>query len=205
RWSTFISPTSDPDRMSRSAGPAVRGGIAVVAAGLLLVTPSCGILARRHADAWPGSPRGGGPAEEDSQRSHAPVHIRIGPVLGWPRAFIMDNGIVEALIVPDIGRIMEFRLAGRDSPFWHDARLHGQRPNPGATNWLDFGGDKAWPAPRSDWGVVTGRAWPPPAGFDAVGVEMAVRRNTLVMYLPEDPNYGIRAERVVALEPGAPV
>jgi hypothetical protein len=137
--------------------------------------------------------------------SMAPIQIRVGPMEGWDRAFTISNGKVEALIVPGIGRVMQFRMVGANGPFWEDPALRGRVPDPASAEWLNFGGDKTWPAPQADWGTVTPRQWPPPIAFDAMPVEMSVRRDALVMTSPVDPHYGIRTERVVELEPGKAV
>ncbi|MBX3744913.1 MAG: DUF4380 domain-containing protein [Verrucomicrobiae bacterium] len=136
--------------------------------------------------------------------SVAPLQIQVGPYAGWDRCFTLSNGRVEALVVPDIGRIQQFRWAGENSPFWEDPALHGHPPDPDSTEWRNFGGDKAWPAPQSDWPRLTPRAWPPPAAFDAMPVTLSVRRDTVIMTSPVDPHYGIRIQREIHLPSGAP-
>ena len=45
---------------------------------------------------------------------------------GWRDAVILRNGVVEAVVVPSVGRVMQFRLAGRaDGPFWENEKLAG--------------------------------------------------------------------------------
>src|SRR5689334_13477433 len=40
---------------------------------------------------------------------------------GWPNTFIISNGSVEAIVVPSIGRVMQFKFVGEDSgPFWEN-------------------------------------------------------------------------------------
>jgi hypothetical protein len=119
--------------------------------------------------------------------------------------FTIGNGRVEAVIVPAIGRVMQFRFVHEDGPFWENAALRGAKPEPASNEWANFGGDKAWPAPQAEWGARSKRSWPPPVGFDAMPVEMFVRRDTVVMLSPVDPHFGIRTERVVSLDHEAPV
>ena len=38
----------------------------------------------------------------------------------------------------------------------------------------NFGGDKTWPAPQSDWPKLTPRPWPPPVAFDSLPVQATV-------------------------------
>src|ERR1041384_218159 len=85
---------------------------------------------------------------------------------GWTNSILVSNGRVEAVIVPAIGRVMQFRFAGEeDGPFWENSAMTGKAPDPAATEWGNFGGDKTWPAPQSDWPKTTPRAWPPPVAF----------------------------------------
>src|SRR5712671_5823512 len=71
---------------------------------------------------------------------------------GWSNSILVSNGRVEAVIVPAIGRVMQFRLAGdEDGPFWENRTLNGRKPDPESNDWGNFGGDKAWPAPQADW------------------------------------------------------
>lgn len=135
--------------------------------------------------------------------SQAPIQIRVGPHKGWARCVTIANGVIEAIVVPDVGRVMEFRFIGQASPFWEDPTLRGKAPDPASSDWGNFGGDKTWPAPQADWDKVTPRAWPPPVAFDSMPVEVTVRRDTLVLTSPVDPHYGIRTERVLALQPDA--
>jgi hypothetical protein len=124
---------------------------------------------------------------------------------GWADSILVSNGQVEAVIVPAIGRVMQFRWAGEaDGPFWENEALFGKAPDAQATNWFNFGGDKTWPAPQAQWPKVTPREWPPPATFDAVPVEAKVEGWDLTLITPVDPHYGIRARRHIGLAPGEP-
>src|SRR3954467_7564874 len=100
-------------------------------------------------------------------------------LLGGPRidfhglpALAVRNPVAEVVVVPELGRVMRFALRGEaattagvtgaaadDGPFWINPTL-GQRFAPEADGWINHGGDKAWPAPQSDWPAVTGRGWP---------------------------------------------
>lgn len=125
---------------------------------------------------------------------------------GWADSILVSNGRVEAIIVPAIGRIMQFRFSGEtEGPFWENEALAGQAPNPSSTNWMNFGGDKTWPAPQAEWGYVTPREWPPPAGFDAVPVEAVVDGWKVKLISPVDENYGIRTIREISLGLDTPV
>jgi hypothetical protein len=125
---------------------------------------------------------------------------------GWADSILVSNGRVEAIIVPAIGRIMQFRLSGEsEGPFWENESLFGQSPDMASTNWLNFGGDKTWPAPQGEWGFVTPREWPPPAGFDAVPMEAAINGWKIKLVSPVDAHYGIRTIREISLGLDSPV
>lgn len=122
---------------------------------------------------------------------------------GWSNAVFMSNGRVEAIVVPSIGRVMQFHFSGEEEgPFWENRALDGKAPNPTSSEWGNFGGDKSWPSPQSDWPKATGRAWPPPQAFDSMSVETAVQDNALLLTSKVDPHYGIRTSRRIELPAG---
>ena len=124
---------------------------------------------------------------------------------GWTNSWVLTNAQVEAVVVPALGRVMQFRFRGEKSgPFWENDRLEGRLPDPQATEWFNVGGDKTWPAPQADWPQLTGRGWPPPSTFDAVPLEVVMNRRSLTLVSPVDPHYGIRTRRTIALHPTRP-
>ena len=71
---------------------------------------------------------------------------------GW-QAMALRNGRVEVVVVPAIGRIMSLAFAGDGGafdPLWRHGQLGPSLP-PDENGWINFGGDKAWPAPQADW------------------------------------------------------
>lgn len=90
---------------------------------------------------------------------------------GWFDSYILSNSQVEAIIVPAIGRIMQFRFLDGENTFWENSQIYGKTPNPKSEEWDNFGGDKSWPAPQSEWEKITVRSWPPPTTFDSVPVK----------------------------------
>ena len=119
----------------------------------------------------------------------------------WTNSVLLNNGLVEAVIVPPAGRVLQFRFSGAtNGAFWENRNLYGQTAAP--TSWNtegSFGGDKAWPSPQSDWG------WPPPSGFDGSPNQVAVTNGVVVLSTPEDPTYRIRVTRVIELKFDEPV
>lgn len=120
---------------------------------------------------------------------------------GWPGSYVVASEAVEAIVVPSIGRVMQFRFVGdSEGPFWENRAMDGKSPIPASSEWGNFGGDKSWPAPQDDWPKVTPRGWPPPVAFDAMPVEAVVEGDALRLVSAVDPHYGIRVERVITLD-----
>lgn len=126
---------------------------------------------------------------------------------GWRDSYILSNGQVEAVVVPNVGRIMQFRFKDGEGTFWENPLVYGKAPNIKSEAWGYFGagGDKTWPAPQSEWEKITGRGWPPPATFDSIPVTARVNRSEVTLISPIDPFYGIRLYRKITLEPEKPV
>ena len=122
---------------------------------------------------------------------------------GWHDAVVMANGQVEAVLVPSVGRLMQFRFVGsQDGPLWENTKLAGapMPPKPWEASHGSFGGDKTWPAPQSVWN------WPPPDVFDAAPLAFRVQDDaSVVLVSPVSPRFGIRTERKFSLAPDAPV
>jgi hypothetical protein len=119
---------------------------------------------------------------------------------GWTDAIRMTSEHAEVIVVPQIGRIMSFRLWNGENVFWEDRSLDGGSGDASGKEWINFGGDKSWPAPEADWGKVTGRKhWMPPVAFDALPVTAGVTNGVVTLTSAVDPHYGIRTVRRVML------
>jgi hypothetical protein len=129
---------------------------------------------------------------------------------GWPEAYLLSNGKVVAVVVPVIGRVMQFGFVGEEGVFWENRALDGRMADGqllvwAAKDWVNLGGDKTWPAPEADWSSFTGRkGWRPPIAFDGWPAQARVSGSTLTLVSPVDPFYGTRAERRIRLHPGKP-
>ncbi len=134
-------------------------------------------------------------------KAETPVKITRGDYHGWKNCYFMRNACVEVVIVPAVGRIMQFHFLGEPGPFWENRNVDGKSPDAASKEWGNFGGDKTWPSPQAEWPAVTGRAWPPPAAFDSMPVEASVREGVVELASAVDPHYGIRARRVIRLDP----
>ncbi len=115
---------------------------------------------------------------------------------GWSNAVYISSGPAYAVIVPEIGRIMQFGLTASEGVFWANRSLDGVDAS---GHWQNFGGDKVWPAPQSGW---SGGSWPPPSGFDGLPHTVHVANGEVVLTSPVDASYGIQVERHVRLFPG---
>jgi hypothetical protein len=107
---------------------------------------------------------------------------------------------VEVVVVPAVGRVMQFGFIGEPGVFWENQHLAGQ-PIPDKPWDIpgSFGGDKTWPAPQSAWN------WPPPPAFDAVPVKARIAGEAVTLTSPVEPTSGVRTIRRISLDPGAPI
>ena len=149
------------------------------------------------------------PGAGRSQSASTPnseVQINRGGYRGWPDAVFLRNGEVEAVIVPAIGRVMQFRFVGEaDGPFWENPTVDGRRASQDPNGWVNYGGDKVWPAPQAAWPLIIGRGWPPPAGFDGRPAHVEIRDGAVTLVFPPDPAYGLQVRRRITLRHAAPV
>jgi hypothetical protein len=126
---------------------------------------------------------------------------------GWKDSLLLSNGLVEAVVVPAIGRVMQLRFVGeKDGPIWENPALSARNAARDAEEWANYGGDKTWPSPQSGWERAAGRGWPPPQAFDGLPAEARIEGNSAVTLLsPVEPGYGIRARRRIELAADRPV
>lgn len=127
---------------------------------------------------------------------------------GWS-AIVLSNGAARVVIVPDIARVMEFDLIDKQGqvvrgPFWNHPAIDKNLPAD-VEGWKNYGGDKAWPSPQSDWPKVAGRSWPPPDGFDATSFAATIQGRRVQLLSPADAIYGVRVRRTISLDTRNPV
>jgi hypothetical protein len=121
---------------------------------------------------------------------------------GWQDAWILSNDRTEAVVVPAIGRIMQFHFKGGEDTFWENRSLDGKIPQ---GEWENYGGEKTWPAPQSDWLRIIARTWPPPNTVDPIAMEVRADREGITLISPLETNYGIRIYRRIELERDRPI
>ncbi len=77
-------------------------------------------------------------------------------------AYKLTNGAVDAIVVPEIGRIMSFGKTGGPNLMWN-----AEPSNIAKSGWKNYGGDKAWLSPQTDWKQFHGADnWPPEPVLD---------------------------------------
>ena len=127
---------------------------------------------------------------------------------GWS-ALRLDNGLVSALVVPEIGgRLLQFALG--EHPFlFVNEQLAGLRFTPAEhqgdgslLSWKNYGGDKTWPAPQ---GWERADQWPgPPDNVLDSGAYSAACQQTpgeagVTLRSAADARTGLRIERRLSL------
>ncbi|HEV8490923.1 MAG TPA: hypothetical protein VGR76_01580, partial [Candidatus Angelobacter sp.] len=131
--------------------------------------------------------------------ANGPPTVTMTNYHSWSNVVSVNNGLVEVLVNPTIGRAQQFRFVGNtNGAFWENSDFYGTVPN-NSFRYNNYGGDKAWPSPQSAWG------WPPPKGFDGRTNALIVSNSTVMLVTPEDSRYKIQATRIIELLPNEPV
>jgi len=126
---------------------------------------------------------------------------------GWPGSLRVSNGIVEAVVVPTIGRIMSFQFVGRPetSPIFINKEWGGKTvADADPATWAAFGGDKLWPSPQSEWLNHNVRAWPPDQTFDGDPEVAQIVPGGIRLTTPDSVAFAARATRTITMRPGQP-
>jgi len=172
-------------RRELTVAPLWAGGLAIIIA-----------LAAMPAQGQSGSPQAVGPGFDDTAKlfpllCRSPDAAIVTNYHSWSNAVSLNNGVVEVIVVPSIGRVQQFRFVGdTNGVFWENAGLFGRSASGFYRN---FGGDKAWPSPQADWN------WPPPRGFDGSMYVASCTNGIVTMTGPVDQSYGIRVTRSIGL------
>ena len=124
---------------------------------------------------------------------------------GWPGSLRLSNGIVEAVVVPTIGRIMSFQFVGQPetSPIFINKEWRGKTvADADPLTWAAFGGDKLWPSPQGEWINHNVRAWPPDQTFDGDPEVAQVVSGGVRLSTPDSVAFAARATRTITMRPG---
>ena len=129
---------------------------------------------------------------------------------GW-KSNRLGNDWIQLQVVPEVGgRVVQFQLGGKEF-FWVNPQLAGKLPPPGGLGpdgaWLNYGGDKLWPAPQ---GWDNDEQWPGPPDAVLDGQPYALERlpsedNSVAVRLTSgrDARSGIQFTRVIRLHADA--
>lgn len=123
----------------------------------------------------------------------------------------LDNGVLRLGFLPVLGgRLLSLRHAGVEV-LWRNPRLldeelrpvggHRFGPNSGEMgDWVNYGGDKTWPAPQ---GWSGGHEWPGPPDpvLDSGPYAVAVDGLSVTLTSADDPRTGLRLTRRFTLHP----
>jgi len=145
------------------------------------------------------------PLEQTQAASPSGISIERVAYHGWNDCYRIANGLAAVVVVPAIGRVMQFELEGSEGVFWENRTLDGRLHDAAANEWINFGGDKCWPAPQAVWTGQQGRDWPPPEGFDARPAKASLIERGVVVTSAVDPGFGIQVVRWVQLDSSQPI
>ena len=122
--------------------------------------------------------------------------------------YVLKNDLVRLHVVPEIGgRVIQFSL-GEKEFFWVNPALHGKTSLETGLDedgeWMNYGGDKLWPAPQG-WDGEDQWPGPPDAVLDGQPHRAALARDRSGMRLTSrpDPRSGIQFTRRIRLHPNS--
>ena len=110
------------------------------------------------------------------------------------KAYRFGDAHSEAIVVPDLGRVMSYRLIDGANVLWTATR-HKFAPG----EWKNYGGAKTWPSPQDSWPALIGRKWPPPEEWDRTATSDVLSGGTLRLTSVIDPVTGTRLIREFGL------
>lgn len=117
----------------------------------------------------------------------------------------LDRGDLRLGLVPELGgRLLSVRHHGVDL-LWRNEKLLGDdlrgeyRPNSGRMgDWVNYGGDKTWPAPQG-WAGPDQWPGPPDPVLDSGPYAAVVDGDTVTMTSAPDPRTGLRFTREITI------
>lgn len=127
--------------------------------------------------------------------------LRYTTYKGW-KVLSLGNGLIESHIVPDLGgRLMQFSMQGYDYLFVNGAleSLYPERIE--GKPWMNFGGEKVWPAPQG-WDGEGYWPGPPDHILDEGVYECKIESDLVTLISPVDKRTGLQIQRNFKVEPG---
>lgn len=151
-----------------------------------------GLCLSLFAGAW--LPAFGGPAVVSAEYAHRKTHC-------------LSNALVQVHIAPEIGgRVVQFRVGQKDF-FWVNPKLAVAPPTPSGLSpegeWLNYGGDKLWPAPQG-WNGPETWPGPPDAVIDGLPYVLEILpakpgEASVKLTSGKDPLTGIQFSRIIRI------
>ncbi len=126
--------------------------------------------------------------------------LRYTTYKGW-NALSLSNGLIDCHVVPDLGgRLMQFSLHRHEYLFVNPA-LESLFPEriPGKP-WMNFGGEKVWPAPQG-WDGDGYWPGPPDHILDEGVYECNTENNLVTLKSPVDKRTGLQIQRQFTVNP----
>jgi hypothetical protein len=132
----------------------------------------------------------------------------------WPDALRLNNGAVNLILAPSVGRVLRFGYPDAPNVLWTNPNHRPPRlgedikdkpvdlADPASQlKWKNYGGDKAWPWPQDQWPQYIGRTWPPPLEVDAKP-QRARLNGALGVRMESETirGYGVRQVRDITLD-----
>jgi len=149
---------------------------------------------------------GAAAAEKVSAACTADVTVEKAEFTGWKGAWRVSNRACEMVLVPQISRVLSFRLQGGQNVLWVNAGLAGQTVPGDDKQWHNFGGDKVWPTEQGLWKKYTGRAgWPPPYWFDCAAGSAEAIPAGVRLRMQKDPQFGAVCVREFVMDAQKPL
>ena len=117
------------------------------------------------------------------------------------KTITITNNTITVKIAPSIGRIIHFGFNNQRNILWLNN-------NPKAENqgWINWGGDKIWPAQQSNWNLIYGGgSWPPQTSLDGKPFQVTEQSDSKVVIESTcDTNLHIRLRRSISINPNKP-
>ncbi|BDI27964.1 hypothetical protein CCAX7_000150 [Capsulimonas corticalis] len=137
--------------------------------------------------------------------SRSLVRVELISFRGWSDVYRITNGTADLIVAPGIGRILDYRLTGQPAtnPLWINPALAGQSAAVMPGDWANFGGEKIWPSPQSDWPGHQHQSgeWPPDRQFECGPYSVSRLPNGIRLTGPWVKNYGLRVVRDITMDP----
>ncbi len=119
-------------------------------------------------------------------------------------AVTIGNGLVTANISPSLGRIVSFGLAQGNNLLWlESANNIEERKQKKPEGWINYGGDKVWPLPQSNWPIPFGTSWPPSPALEGLPWTLSEHSSTRAVFRSRPiAKLGIRLTREIEIPAG---